>query len=133
MGQKRENLYSIIKLGLQNGLNDEDLYQEMKRGTEKLTDRRIVRASLLGFSDPDLNTLQTIERLTSLIVQYRLRDLGNATPAIAEPISSLPETADQPEDKQAEAAAAPVPARRRKVAGTGNSRASRVRLVKDAS
>lgn len=131
MGQKRENLYSVIKLGLQNELNDEDLYQEMKRSTEKLTDRRIVRASVLGFSDPDLNTPQTIERLTSLIVKYRLQDLGAVTPATVEAIS-LPETVDEPEEKQAEVVA-PVPARRRKVSGTGSSRKGRVGLVKDAS
>lgn len=73
MGEKRKRVYHTLVDGAKDGLTDNEL-----KKWPKTSSKRIVRASLLALSNPDLHDRHILDVIYALAIKHRLDDLGIA-------------------------------------------------------
>lgn len=78
MGEKRKRVYHALVDGATKGLTDKELFAFVQKQCPKTSSRRVVRASLLALSDPDLDDRNILDVIYSLAIKHRLDDLGGA-------------------------------------------------------
>ncbi|WP_244564727.1 hypothetical protein [Rhizobium sullae] len=78
MGEKRERVYHTLVEGVKDGLTDKELYEYVVEKCPKTSSKRIVRASLLALTDPDLHDRHILDVIYALAIKHRLDNLGIA-------------------------------------------------------
>ncbi|NKN37406.1 hypothetical protein HFC70_13695 [Agrobacterium sp. a22-2] len=72
MPDKTKKIYHALVEGAQAGLTDKALYQHVVEECHKATSKKIVKASLLALSDPDLNDSNILHTIYALAIKHRL-------------------------------------------------------------
>jgi hypothetical protein len=72
MSGKTEKIYHALVEGAQSGLSDKALYEHVLKECDKATSKRIVKASLLALSDPDLKDANILHAIYALAIKHRL-------------------------------------------------------------
>lgn len=72
MGDKIKKTYKALLDGAKLGLSGEALYRFVTDKYPKATSKRIVKASLLALSDPDVNSEVTLHAIYALAIRHRL-------------------------------------------------------------
>lgn len=124
MGKKRETLYAVIIDGLRKQLNDDELRLYIAGQIENVTDSRIVKATILGFSDPSVQEPALIEKLAALAARYRVRQFGDAALVVSDTLVTPDTVNDEPEAAPVMSDMA-VPVRARKAATSAGNRRAR--------
>jgi len=75
MGETRDKIYVALVKGAAEGLRGNALYDNIVAKVPKADNRRIVRASLLALSDPELADRSTLTAIYELAIERRLLDL----------------------------------------------------------
>lgn len=91
MGRRRESLYAVIMEGVRNQLNDDELHQHIEEMSGNVTNKRMVKALLLGFYDHDLRDPHLIHRIAVLAAKYRSNDVVPSSPSQDGGVSHRPE------------------------------------------
>ncbi|WP_337268703.1 hypothetical protein [Oryzifoliimicrobium ureilyticus] len=78
MGKKLERVYHALVEGAAKGLSDDALYDYVIDECPKTSSKRVVKASLLALTDPDLRDPESLKTIYALAIKYRLQDLGVA-------------------------------------------------------
>jgi hypothetical protein len=68
----RKKIYEALLEGARDGLKDEALYAYVVEHCTKASSKKIVRASLLALSDPDLKDAAILEAIYALAIKHRL-------------------------------------------------------------
>ena len=76
MTDKKKHIYAALVDGATAGLRDEALYQFVVDQCPKASSQKIVRASVLALSDPDLSDRNVLNVIYALAIKHRLYDLG---------------------------------------------------------
>jgi hypothetical protein len=87
--KKRKKVYDALIEGATQGLSDASLYDFVIKKCPKTTSRRIVRASLLALSDPEVKDAQVLRVVYALAIKHRLDGGPEAAPDDIEPISEV--------------------------------------------
>ena len=74
MGETKKKVYEALVEGATSGLTDAALYDHVVKRVPKANNKRIVRASLLALSDPDL-TDRNILNVIYALADPRIADL----------------------------------------------------------
>lgn len=77
MGDKIRKTYKALLSGAELGLSGDALYRFVTEKYPKATSKRIVKASLLALTDPDVNNENTLHAIYALAIRHRL-DPGTA-------------------------------------------------------
>lgn len=72
MSDKTKKIYNALVVGAQAGLTDKALYQHVIEECHKATSKKIVKASLLALSDPDLKDSSILHAIYALAIKHRL-------------------------------------------------------------
>ena len=72
MTDKTKKIYHALLEGAQAGLTDKALYQHVVDECHKATSKKIVKASLLALSDPDLKDSNILHTIYALAIKHRL-------------------------------------------------------------
>ena len=72
MGEKRKQVYAALIEGATAGLADDKLYHFVLERCPKTSSRKIVRASLLALSDPDVMDCNVLNVIYALAIKHRL-------------------------------------------------------------
>lgn len=72
MPDKTKKIYHALVEGAQSGLTDTGLYAHVVNGCHKATSKKIVKASLLALTDPDLKDAPTLHAIYALAIKHRL-------------------------------------------------------------
>lgn len=72
MTDKTKKIYKALVEGAQTGLTDKALYQHVVEECHKATSKKIVKASLLALSDPDLKDSNILHAIYALAIKHRL-------------------------------------------------------------
>ena len=96
MNGKLQKIYHALIDGAQAGLADEKLFRHVLEKCPKATSKKIVRASLLALSDPDVKDKSILDVIYALAIKHRLDPLTK---------DDLEEVKDKPEPKRAKKAA----------------------------
>ena len=96
MSGKLQKIYHALIEGAQAGLANEKLFRHVIEKCPKATSKKIVRASLLALSDPDVKDKNTLDVIYALAIKHRLDPLTK---------EDLEEAKDEPEPKRAKKAA----------------------------
>ena len=72
MSDKTKKIYHALVEGAQAGLSDTALYQHAMAECHKATSKKIVKASLLALSDPDLKDPTILHTIYALAIKHRL-------------------------------------------------------------
>lgn len=99
MGRRRESLYAVIMEGIRNQLNDEDLHRHVEAKVENLTNKRMVKALILGFYDHDLTDREIIHRVAVLAAKYRANEVAQSSPAADDDIPHRPAASAEQDNK----------------------------------
>ena len=78
MGETKKKVYEALVEGATSGLTDSALYDHVVKRVPKANNKRIVRASLLALSDPDLTDRNILNVIYALAIKHRLADSGGA-------------------------------------------------------
>ena len=70
--KKRKKVYDALIEGASEGLSDAALYEFVVKKCPKTTSKRIVRASLLALSDPDVRDANVLQVVYALAIKHRL-------------------------------------------------------------
>jgi hypothetical protein len=76
MSEKRQQVYSALVDGATSGLSDDALYAFVLKRCPETPNRRIVRASLLALSDPNMRDRNILNAIYALAIKHRLDDVG---------------------------------------------------------
>lgn len=68
----RKKIYEALLEGARDGLKDQALYAYVVDHCAKASSKKIVRASLLALSDPDLKDAAVLEAIYALAIKHRL-------------------------------------------------------------
>lgn len=94
MGDKIKKTYKALLDGAELGLSGETLFRFVTDKYPKATSKRIVKASLLALSDPDVTNEATLRSIYALAIRHRLDPAtaedgeDDATPFIMAPSAS---------------------------------------------
>lgn len=72
MGEKRKKVYEALVDGATEGHRDRQLYDFVQQRCPKTSSKKIVRASLLALSDPDLKDHNILSTIYALAIKHRL-------------------------------------------------------------
>ena len=72
MSDKIKKIYHALVEGAESGLTDKALYEHVVEECPKATSKKIVKASLLALSDPDLNDANILHAIYALAIKHRL-------------------------------------------------------------
>lgn len=95
MSSKVKNIYDTVIEGARSGLTDDRLFRHVLEHCPKATSKKIVRASLLALSDPDVKDKTTLDVMYALAIKHRLVPLSK---------NDLKEMKDKPEPTRAKKA-----------------------------
>ena len=98
--KKRKKVYDALIEGATQGLSDASLYDFVIKKCPKTTSRRIVRASLLALSDPDVKDASVLQVVYALAIKHRLDGGPEAAP---DDIEAIPEVIEEKPIKRAKA------------------------------
>jgi hypothetical protein len=116
--KKRKKVYDTLIEGATQGLSDTSLYDFVIKKCPKTTSKRIVRASLLALSDPDVRDANVLHTVYALAIKHRLDGGPEAAPDDAE-------TEDHPDVNMNEDKQKPIkPSKSRETAVAQNGSAS---------
>jgi hypothetical protein len=68
----RKKIYEALIDGARQGLTGEALYAHVAAAEAKASSKKIVRASLLALSDPDVKDAAVLEAIYALAIKHRL-------------------------------------------------------------
>ncbi len=71
MGEKKKIYHALVD-GATAGLSDKALYEFVQKECGKTSSKKIVRASLLALSDPDLRDGNVLNTIYALAIKHRL-------------------------------------------------------------
>lgn len=71
MGDKRK-VYEALVDGAMEGLSDKALYEFVTERCPKTSSRKIVRAALLGLTDPHLRDRNILDTIYALAIKHRM-------------------------------------------------------------
>lgn len=77
MSEKRKHVYEGLLEGATQGLSGKALYEFVLERCPKATSKKIVRASLLAFADPDLKDRNVLHTIYALAIAHRLNEVGD--------------------------------------------------------
>ncbi|MGE8106775.1 hypothetical protein ACQKP1_24100 [Allorhizobium sp. NPDC080224] len=72
MGEKRRKVYEALLEGATQGHSDRNLYDFVQQRCPKTSSKKIVRASLLALTDPDLKDGNILSTIYALAIKHRL-------------------------------------------------------------
>lgn len=75
MGEERRKVYEALVEGATQGRSDTGLYEFVQQRCPKLSSKKLVRASLLALSDPDLKDRQILNTIYALAIKHRLDEV----------------------------------------------------------
>lgn len=75
MGEKKKVYHALVE-GATAGLSDKALYEFVQAECGKVSSKKIVRASLLALSDPDLRDGNVLNTIYALAIKHRLDQVG---------------------------------------------------------
>lgn len=75
MGQKKKVYHALVD-GATAGLSGQELFAFVQKECPKTSSKRIVRASLLALSDPDLRDGAILNTIYALAIKHRLDDMS---------------------------------------------------------
>jgi len=75
MGKKLECVYHALLDGASDGLEDDEL-SSLSSASAQASSKRIVKASLLALTDPDVKDRKVLNAVYALAIKYRLQELG---------------------------------------------------------
>ena len=110
MSDKIKKIYHALIEGAEAGLSDNALFRHVVEECPKASSKKIVKASLLALSDPDLKDANILQVVYALAIKHRLDPATKED--IEEPVEAVPEPAPdvkkkaKASKKQAEAPAA---------------------------
>ena len=76
MGKKLNRVYQALLDGAIDGLSDQALYSYVQEECPKTSSKRIVKASLLALTDPEVKSKRVLDVVYALAIKYRLESLG---------------------------------------------------------
>ena len=86
MSGKIDRIYEALITGAEQGLVDEALYRHVLTECPKASSKKIVKASLLALSDPDVKDAQILQVVYALAIRHRLDPVTeNDFEPVAEP------------------------------------------------
>ncbi|CDZ58244.1 hypothetical protein [Neorhizobium galegae] len=71
MGEKRK-VYEALVDGAMDGLTDDALFKFVNKRCPKTSSRKIVRAALLGLTDPHLRDRNILDTIYALAIKHRM-------------------------------------------------------------
>lgn len=72
MGEKRKKVYEALVDGATAGHRDKQRYDFVQQRCPRTSSKKIVRASLLALSDPDLKDHNILSTIYALAIKHRL-------------------------------------------------------------
>lgn len=72
MSKKPKKIYEALVEGATEGLTGEELFRHVLEECPKATSKKIVKASLLALSDPDLKDADILHVIYALAIKHRL-------------------------------------------------------------
>jgi hypothetical protein len=75
MGEKKKVYHALVD-GATTGLSGQALFDFVQKECPKTSSKRIVRASLLALSDPDLRDGAILNTIYALAIKHRLDDIS---------------------------------------------------------
>ena len=72
MSSKQKKIYHALVEGATKGLSDSKLFDHVLSECPKATSKKIVKASLLALSDPELKDGNVLNVIYALAIQHRL-------------------------------------------------------------
>lgn len=76
MNDKIRGIYEVLIDGAQRGLTNDQLFQYVLDHCSKATSKKIVKASLLALSDPELRDRNILDVVYALAIKHRLDPLS---------------------------------------------------------
>ncbi len=76
MGKKLNRVYNALIEGASDGLVGSTLHDFIIKKCPKTSSKRIVKASLMALTDPDVRERRVLETVYDLAIKYRLSSLG---------------------------------------------------------
>lgn len=76
MGKKLNRVYNALIQGASDGLVGSALHDFVMEKCPKTSSKRIVKASLMALTDPDVRERLVLEAVYDLAIKYRLSSLG---------------------------------------------------------
>lgn len=76
MGKKLNRVYNALIKGAADGLVGKELHDHVMGKCPKTSSKRIVKASLMALTDPDVKQRNVLEAIYDLAIKYRLSSLG---------------------------------------------------------
>ncbi len=77
MSEKRRRVYEALLDGASEGLSGKALYEFVLERCPKATSKKIVRASLLALTDPDVRDQNILHTIYALAIAHRMDEVGN--------------------------------------------------------
>lgn len=71
MGEKRR-VYEALVDGAMEGLTDKALFEFVAKRCPKMTSKKIVRAALLGLTDPNMRDRNILDTIYALAIKHRM-------------------------------------------------------------
>ncbi|WP_026614823.1 hypothetical protein [Ensifer aridi] len=75
MGEKRKKVYEALVEGATQGHSDRSLYDFVRSRCPKTSSKKLVRASLLALTDPDLKDRNILSTIYALAIKHRLDEV----------------------------------------------------------
>ncbi|WP_026618969.1 hypothetical protein M728_002169 [Ensifer sp. WSM1721] len=72
MGEKRRRVYEALVEGAMQGHSDRNLYHFVLARCPKTSSKKLVRASLLALTDPELKDRNILSTIYALAIKHRL-------------------------------------------------------------
>ncbi len=76
MGKKLNRVYDALIEGAADGRTGTDLHDFVTEKCPKTSSKRLVKASLMALTDPDVRERYVLEAIYDLAIKYRLSSLG---------------------------------------------------------
>ncbi|CDN54577.1 Hypothetical protein RG1141_CH22380 [Neorhizobium galegae bv. officinalis bv. officinalis str. HAMBI 1141] len=80
MGEKRK-VYEALVDGAMDGLTDDALFKFVTRRCPKTSSKKIVRAALLGLTDPHLRDKNILDTIYALAIKHRMDEFRDGEDA----------------------------------------------------
>lgn len=75
MGEKRRKVYEALVEGATHGHSGKILYDFVLKRCPKTSSKKLVRASLLALTDPDLKDRNVLNTIYALAIKHRLDEV----------------------------------------------------------
>jgi len=72
MRSKHKKIYHALVEGATEGMTDDKLFEHVMSECPKATSRKVVKASLLALSDPDLKDGNVLQIIYAMAIKHRL-------------------------------------------------------------